>query len=1065
MHKYIKPAVRRIFPCLVFLALIHPTFAQEADSLKIKKATVVEMVTGPQASGIITDAATGKPLAAINISVTGFSAALTDEKGFFKISVPNLKAVLVISGRDYQAKEEALKGRTSVKIALYEETYSSVYDAATLPFGSVLKNRVPYSVTTLNTNGTWERANENPDTYLQGKIAGLDVLKKSGTPDIGAEMYLRGYNSLYAANQPLVVVDGLIYDFNAYGSGIISGHENNRLANIDIKDIDNITIIKDGTSIYGTRGANGVLLITTGRAKDVATRLNFSAYGGYTSKVGDLPVMDAASYRTYLSDLLKTKPGVTDAQISAQPYMNDNLNPEYYNYHQNTNWQDQVMGGGYSQNYYLKVTGGDDIATYALSLGYLSSDGLINNTDLTRYQTRFNANLNLSQKLKAQANLAFTRSEQNLRDQGQSYSTNPLYLALIKAPFLSPNELSSTGIQSPNLADTDIFGISNPAVAAQDIQALNRSYRFSGSVGFEYTFNKYFKANALFGITYDKVRENYFSPEEGIANVLLPTAVGYNRVAAGLQRLFAVNTDTWLSYNRNVSKSSKFSANLGFRYQSSSAELDNGTSFNTASDDFVTLGGTQSTLRIIGGSLGKWNWLNTYVNANYQAYDKYFLSLSLAADASSRFGQNIDGALNINGVNLAVLPSIAASWLISSEDFMANNKFIESLKLRASYGLTGNDDIGNYSAKTYYVSQNFLNRQGLVRGNIGNNGLKWETNAKANLGVDASFLKERLNVSIDVYRNKISDMLIYEPLYTSTGFGYAVSNGGEMTNNGIEFSVQARITNTAKVKWDMGLVFARNRNKISQLAGNNSLITNYSGATIITQVGQQANLFYGYRTNGVYESNAAGAASGLTNKTADGGFVAFQGGDMKFVDLNGDKIIDEKDREQIGNPNPDFTGAYSNKVSYKRWSLDALFTFSYGNDIYNGTRAALESMSGYENQTLVVGNRWRTDGQITNTPRASWGDPSRNARFSDRWVEDGSYLKLRTVSLSYKLPLNVSFIRSATVYTIANNVFTLSDYLGYDPEFSAGSSIFARGVDTGLEPNTRSVQLGIRIGL
>ncbi|RZK52022.1 MAG: SusC/RagA family TonB-linked outer membrane protein, partial [Pedobacter sp.] len=403
MYMNIKTVFTKCLCCLLFLALCFTSKAQEAKM---------------QITGVLTEASTGKPLPGLNVNVTGFSATLSDEKGNFKISVPNKNSVLIISGQGYQTKEEALKGRTSVKIALYEESYTSQYDMAVLPFGTTLKNRTPFAVSSLSTNGSWNRTNETPDSYLQGQMAGLEAQKRSGTPDIGADLYLRGYNSLYAANQPLIVVDGVIYDYNSYGSSVISGHQTNHLANIDIKDIDNITLIKDGSFTYGTRGANGVLLITTGRAKDEATRLDFAAYGGINTKASQLPVLKADNYRIFLSDLLKTKPGTTDAMIQAEPYMNDSPNPDYYSFHQNTNWQDQVMDNSISQNYYLKVTGGDDIATYSLSLGYLNNEGITKNTDLTRYQTRFNANFNLTSKLTAQANLAFTRSEQNLRDQG-----------------------------------------------------------------------------------------------------------------------------------------------------------------------------------------------------------------------------------------------------------------------------------------------------------------------------------------------------------------------------------------------------------------------------------------------------------------------------------------------------------------------------------------------------------------------------------------------------------------------------------------------------------------------
>lgn len=1029
---------------------------------RTKTKAVAEKV---QVSGIVKEASTGKPLPGINISVAGFSAALTDDKGLFKIDMPDKHAMLTISGPGYQRKDISLHGNTNITVALFEDTYNSAYSLVTLPYGTDSKNKTPYSVSAINTQGNWDHPLETPDAYLQGRMAGLDAVTRSGTPDIGADLYLRGYNSLYATTQPLVVVDGMIYDTNNYGTSLIAGHTTNKLADIDIKDIDNITLIKDGATMYGTRGANGVLLITTGRAKDVATRLDFSAYGGYNANVKQLPVMNANDYRIYLADVLKTAPGMTDAAIQSQPYFNDNPNPDYYTYHQNTNWQDKVTGNGYSQNYYLKVTGGDDIATYALSMGYLKNNGLTSNTNLTRYQTRFNANLNLSKKLVAKINVAFTKSEQNLRDQGLAYNTNPLYLALIKAPFLSPYEVSSTGALSPNIADTDIFGISNPfAAVSTKVQDINRSYRFFGSAGFDYILNSRFTLSTLLGLTFDKVRENIFIPANGIAPQTFNNFIASDEAGANIQRFSSLYTDTRLSYKTKFDPHNSLSANLGFRFNSNKSESDNGVGYNTASDNFVTLGGTVNATRDIAGTLGKWNWLNTYFNTGYAAFDKYFLSFNLAVDGSSRFGTQIPGSLTINGFKYAVLPSLSAAWLISSEKFMANCKFIESLKLRASYGFVGNDDIGNYAAKTYYVAQNFLNREGLVRGNIGDPGLKWETTAKLNLGIDASLLNERLTLSIDAYHNKTSDMLIYQPAITASGFSYAVNNSGTMRNNGIELAVNGRLINKAALKWDMGLNIAATRNKVLGLP-NGSFTTTYGGATLLTSTGLPANMFYGYQTNGIYRSDAEAAAAGLTYKDANGNMIAPRGGDVRFADLNNDKVIDEKDRQVIGNPNPKFTGGYTNMLNYKRWTLDVLFSFSIGNQLYNGTRAALESLSGVQNQTGYAVNRWRNNGQNTDVPRAAWGDPAGNARFSDRWIEDGSYLRLKNISLSYNIPVKGGVFRSATVYATGSNVFVITRYLGYDPEFSSASTAYARGIDTGLEPQIRSVQLGVRIGL
>jgi TonB-linked SusC/RagA family outer membrane protein len=1064
MHFFTKSVKILLLQGIIASVAATQLYAQQADSLA--KVTAVSK-TAPKItiSGTVKEGATGKPLPGISISAGLYSAALTDDKGQFKIRVSNYHAVITVSGPGYQRKVVALKGKSSVTVSLFEEGYTSQYELTQLPFSTVSKNQVPFAAASINTQGNWNRGLETPDSYLQGRIAGLDVVRRSGTPDIGADMLLRGYNSLYATNQPLIVVDGIMYDNNNYAKSIISGHITNHFADIDLKDIDNITVIKDGNSTYGTRGSNGVILITTGRAKDVATRFDFAAYGGYNSSVKELPVMQADNYRIYLADVLKSIPGVTDAQIQAQPYFNDSPNANYYTYHQNTNWQKQVMNSSASQNYYLKVTGGDNIATYALSVGYLGNHGLTNNTNLTRYESRFNANLNLSKKLTSRVNIAFTKGEQNLRDQGQVYNTNPLYLSLIKAPFMYPNQISATGIESPNLAKADTFGVSNPVAAANKIKGLNRNYRFVGSVGFDYALSREFALKTILGLTYDKVREDIFYPSNGIAPLNFNNFIANDVAAANVQRLFSLYNDTRLQYNHEFNKSNQIAANLGFRYNNSNSESDYGYGFNTASDDFVSLSGANSSTRIVGGALGKWNWLNTYANVDYNAFNKYFLSFNIAVDGSSRFGNDIPGALSINGYKYAVLPSLAASWLVSSEKFMADNKFIELLKLRASYGLVGNDDIGNYSAKSLYTSQNFLSRQGLVPLGIGNPGIQWESVAKLNAGIDAGFLNGRLNISVDVYNDRVKNMLIYQPVNTGTGFTYALTNSGGMRNNGIELDITGRLVNHSAFKWDMGINVSANRNQVITLPGGNSIISSYGGATFITQLGQAANLFYGYKTNGVYTSNAEAAASGLTNKLASGGTASFQGGDVRFVDVNGDKVIDEKDKQVIGNPNPDLVGAYSNRLTYKRWSLDAMFSFSVGNDIYNSTRASLESVSGVQNQSLAVVNRWRVDGQVTDIPRASYGDLQANSRFSDRWIENGSYMRLRTLSISYNVPVKSGFLRSATVYAMGNNLFTLTKYLGYDPEFSATGSIFSRGVDVGLEPMVTSMQLGVRIGL
>jgi len=1061
-------AVKIIALPALFMGLMNvDLYAQRAGSASAEPLDSTIVTLNRQGSvkvtGLIKDSQTGKPIPGAGVSVAEYSASITDEKGEFTISVPDLKSLLIIGVQGYQNKEIALKGKNKVSASLYPDTYSSIYRTVAMPYSSKSKLHIANAVESVNTDNNWQRASESSDTYLQGKMLGLNVVRRSGTPGAGGNLFLNGFNSLYATNQPLIVIDGMIYDNESNGSSLISGHMQNPLSNIDIKDIDSYTLIKDGASFYGTRGANGVLLITSNRAKGQATTIDFAAYGAYNSKPSNMPVMKSTDYRVYLSDLLKTVPGQTDASISAKPYMNDSPNPNYYQFHNETNWQNEIMDNTYNQNYYLRITGGDDIATYGLSVGYLKGSGITSNTALQRYQTRFNADLNLSAKFSATASLSFVNNQQNLQQQGLASKTNPLYLALIKAPFLHPNDINSLNEKSPNFAGVDSLNFSNPSALINQMQGDNKNYRFLGNVSFKYLLSKKTTLTTLLGVNFNKVRENVFIPKLGVVPDTLALAIGTNSSGASTQRLYSLYNDTRATYSTRINRIHNLSANLGVRFNNSDMELDYGNGYNSATDNYVSVGGGLPALRTAGGENGKWNWLNLYANVDYELMDKYFISVNLASDASSRFGKTAKAPLTINGNKFSFMPSVAAGWLVSSENFMAGNGFVDVLKLRASYGIVGNDDIGNYSATQYYVSQNLLGSQGLVRGNIANTALKWESVKKANAGIDAAFLNERLNISLEYFNNHSTDMITYKPTGSISGMQYALTNNSAMKTHGTNLGITGRLLNKTVI-WDMGINLSSYKNTVTEIPGN-MLLTPYAGATIITQVGKPANQFFGYRAMGVYSTDAEAAASGLKNRFDNGTVTDFRGGDMKFADLNKDGFIDLNDREVIGDPNPDFTGALNTMVSYKRWSMDASLTFSSGNDIYNYTRRQLVSMSGLENQLLKVNNRWKAQGQITDVPRAEYGDPAENSRFSTMWIEDGSYLRLRTISFSYNIPMVGTALKSAKVYVTGNNVFTLTKYLGYDPEFSATGSVFSQGTDIGLEPQFRTVQIGVRVGL
>jgi TonB-dependent SusC/RagA subfamily outer membrane receptor len=349
-----------------------------------------QYVGGNEVTGIIQDAANGKGLSGIRITYKQYSAAISDSTGKFTLKVPSADVSILLEGEGFQTKEIALKGRRQVSTVMYEDTYTSFYDQAVLPFKQDFKSHTPYSVSSVQTNGNWDKVTENTGSYLQGRIAGLNAVRRSGTPNIGATLMLRGISSLYATNTPLVVVDGVIFDNQDYGGSIIGNHYNDPLSMIDVRDIDNITVLKDGSSTYGTKGANGVIIITTARARELGTRIDLAVYGGMNFTPHHLPMMNASDYRIYLSDMLQSR-GMSPAAIQALPYMNDDpSNPDYYRYHNNTNWQDLVFNKSYTRNIYMKVTGGDNIAKYALSLGYMGNGGITRNTDLKQYNMRFN---------------------------------------------------------------------------------------------------------------------------------------------------------------------------------------------------------------------------------------------------------------------------------------------------------------------------------------------------------------------------------------------------------------------------------------------------------------------------------------------------------------------------------------------------------------------------------------------------------------------------------------------------------------------------------------------------
>lgn len=1054
--------ITRIIKYLCSVALMFFSVSIQAQPLNMNEPASV--------SGQVLSLETGEPLAGVSLSIAGVASAITDDEGRFSMKSGQAGDLIQVRAEGY-AYKEVVVGKTDLIIRLHDQSLGTVYKEMTSPFGERKWTSNGASVATISNRENYKKTIVSMESLLQDEGLGVNTVMRAGMFGSGANMYLRGFNTIYATSQPLIVIDGIPFENTMNVSSRISGNFITPLTGIDAKDIERITVLKDAASIYGSKAANGAILIETARATEQATFIDFHAYAGINRTPTYYPMMNDFQYRSYLTEMLSSS-GKTALEIQGLPYIDNEVpwrekwgvegNADYYRYHHNTDWQKEVFRNSLSQNYYLNIKGGDDIALYAMSVGYLNHEGIIRNTDFSRYNTQFNAELYIVKWLKMTGNMNFAYSFRNLANEGLS-DFNPLLTALRKSPFEAPYLFNVDGIQTSILEQADVFGVSNPTALVNMRTPLeNKSYRFFGNLGATAMLGDFFELDMRFCVTFDKMRENIFMPSEGLIHQSLTSSDVERQMQSEVARYLQYYFDTHLGYRRSFDRKHHLSAVLGMRYQTNGMNGNWIDAYNSSSDDLRTVGYGVLELASVTSLMGEWKWLSYYLNGDYNYRNKYFLSYNMSIDGSSRFGKEASG-MKLGGSVFGVFPSLTAAWLLSSEDFINMPAWVELLKLRAGYSATGNDGIGNYNSQTLYTSQKLLTKfRGLVRGNIGNPALKWETVHKMNIGIDAALFNERLIVTLDLFNNVTKDLMIWKQTKDYVGITSYVENDGTMKNTGFEIGINGRIVN-GDFKWDLGVNIAKYKNEITELSQD--YMTEIAGATILTAKGNPLGLFYGYKTDGVYATTEEARAAGLNIGLADGTKMPFQAGDVRFVKQTAGDVLDASDMTVIGDPNPDWYGSIVNRMQWKRFTLNAVFTYSLGNDVYNAVRAKFESMKGFDNQTINVANRWMKEGHVTTTPRAVWGDPMENSRFSDRWIEDGSYLRLKSLSLSYDIPLKATFIRGLQVYVTGLNLITFTNYLGYDPEFSAMQSPLYYGVDMGITPNPRSLMVGVKLGL
>ena len=1021
-------------------------------------------------NGVVFDAATRTPLAGVRVAAHGNSkySVMTDETGTYSLEVPEFVTLIDLQAPGYNLVQMAVSEKAQ-QVFIHAEQFTSDYSADVLI--SDIAQTEDFSLSTALS------VDQEIGTRLGGD---LRTITRSGTPAMGSAMFIGGLNSLNANAQPLIVVDGVFIDQQYNRDALHEGHYNNVLSSINVNDIEKVTVLKNATALYGTKGSNGVILIDTKRSTSMATRIEANVMAGIEMMPDRPSMMNASQYRLYASELI----GSTDTELTDFKFLNNDPNYYYYDmYHNDTNWDDYIYREAFTQNYNMSVQGGDEVADYNLSLGYTNAESTLNYNNFTRMNLRFNTDIKLIGDLSTRFDVAYNYNTRNLRDDGiiEDFSKetilSPNFLGLIKAPFLHPYRQDENGKLTEFVSPADDFASdfglntswANPVAINEYGDAKNKNRLeysvFNISIAPRYDFSKNLYATTLFYYALSNNNQRAFVPMTGTPTFYID-GVGESSNSASAfnakqESLFSDTKIDWTYQHR------AHYLNLvgGFRFTNDNYVSTAQEGHNTGNDKTPNVSGSLN-FSDVGGVDDTWRSFAYYANADYNYKFKYFLQGGLSMEATSRFGKDVDAGIKLAGTHWGLFPSLQAAWLISSEDFFNPDALgINNLKLSVGYDASGNDDIAISASRSSLSANRFLNGSiGLVLNNIGNTGIQWETTHRFRAGLDLISKNDLLGVSLNFFKSYTNNLLTMKSLPEITGEGYYWSNDGSLENIGADFGLRVKLINTKDWKWEMGANVAAYKNKITALPDGDYTTTLY-GANVLTSVGRPAGVFYGYETAGVYATQQEAEADGHTLVATTGEVTAFGAGDMRFVDHVDDNIINEKDMVVIGDPNPDFYGNLYSNLSYKRFSMSMNFNYSYGNDIYNYQRAQLEGGSQFFNQTTALNRRWIAEGHQTDIPKATFGDPMGNSRFSDRWIEDGSYLRLRSVTLSYALPVNSVWLQGVTVWATANNLFTLTNYLGSDPEVWAGNAVLYQGIDRGLTAQGRSLLMGIKINL
>lgn len=1014
--------------------------------------SVSDPVINSTLTGTVIDSKTKTPLIGALVRIKGTTnQVLTDTKGkFFFKTGQKLPYILEAVYIGYK-KQEIEASSSPLQISLVENE-SQLNEVVVVGYGTQRKSDITGSVSSIPKTLLAQPA-ASFDNLLQGTVPGIAVTQSSGQPGSTATIRVRGGNSISFGNAPLYVIDGfIIYNNNDYANtGASNGGGVNALSTINPSDIESIEVLKDAsaTAIYGSRGANGVIIITTKRGRRGHDEVSYSMYAGSQQVSKTLKLLNATQWGALINDI-NTSTG------SAKTYSDSALAA----LGQGSDWQNAAIRKGAIQNHELSFSGGDEKSRYLISGNYFNQDGIILNTGFKRYSARVNYERSVSERLKISTNVF---GSQSIEDKlyGNSYNSinfqNTAFANLLQVSPVAKiwNADGSYNTTSPYSA--------NPTNPIQDIvSTINRTYlrRILGNASLEYKILKELTLKVTGGADLINTKQNYYSPSYAGS----PGGSGTGYSAGGYASVGNLTATTWinentLTYDHTFENKHFLNLLAGYtmQHQKDESAVASAQKFPNDLTSFNNL--NYAGTAVLSVSDAHQSSLNSYLaRANYSYLHKYNVTLSVRADGSSKLGANN---------RWGYFPSLGVSWNAGKEDFARQwGTTVTDLKLRLSAGRTGNSEVPPYSSLAALSPTNYYFNNTLVTGiaptQIANPDLKWETTTQYNAGVDFGVLNSRINVVFDAYYKKTTDLLLNVPFPLYTGYSSVLQNVGSVENKGIELSITSDNIKNDQLTWKTTLTFAANRNKILSLGAGTDYYfplapTGYV-SPVIVKVGLPVGSFWGYNTNGLLTSTDI--SKGVPTLTG----VSQQVGDTKYVDTNGDGVISTADKHNLGTAQPKFTFGLSNTINYKGFDLTFLFQGSYGNKIFNFLQQKLEIPTLSLNASATLLDRYSAtnpNGKVAKATNAPV------AQVTDRYIEDGSYVKLKNISLGYTFSRGVLeklHIKQLRLYATAQNILTWTKYTGLDPEVNFfDSDNTKQGIDYGAYPSTKTLLAGLNI--